>query len=270
MLSNSINSNQFNRETVTPDFLKASMKEKIALKEVIPKLLGENAYLVTTHCVVKEIKNKGEEFLDEHIFSKNLTRIACNHFPHISSIECILSLAKKKELKFMVCLSREEEKIKIRQFGGIPIFYLKDKTVRMEKPSGTSKAINERILEKRMSVSEKEEPFLVKSEVKEEARVKPFVKKVSRDKKKRIKWLNKLQLKKKRKLEEKNGDTPKNEENDGDNARSTEETEAPKKKRRRTRKKKSESESVNESNMNQNQAREFNQSNQTNQNVEIN
>ena len=190
----------------------------MSLKESIPALLGEKGYLITTDCINSELRRRGENYLEESIFARKIQRIPCDHQKHVSEEKCILDLIQREKL--IVAVDGDQFRSTLRNIAGVPIMYIKDCALRLEKPSNATNIKNKSQIKKKLNVDQNELIHLNKSlPVVDSAPSHPppsfkkfsratyeKTKKESRLKKKKKKWLEKLKLKKK--TEKANPPTP--------------------------------------------------------------
>ena len=89
------------------NFIHASVKHKIYLKESLEKLLGGICLLSTTPCVLAELRNLGNLFKGTYLAAKRLRIIKCSHSSPSPPDQCIPS--KIGTYIYMKYCDRKEE-----------------------------------------------------------------------------------------------------------------------------------------------------------------
>src|SRR5690349_16304007 len=94
--------------SVDGELIRAALEQKIFLKDELPHLLQNNAYMgiffpnfsiqtrsVVSTCIFVGIKEKGEDYSGAALFAKRLQRIPCGHEQSIDASECFLSIFRE-------------------------------------------------------------------------------------------------------------------------------------------------------------------------------
>ena len=84
---------------VDPEFVKHVFQKKMDLEERLNDLLGFKIYMFTTPCVLKYLRDQGEEYRTVLNKFKNFQVIQCRHSEPISPNECIVHVVNERKQK---------------------------------------------------------------------------------------------------------------------------------------------------------------------------
>ncbi|CAI5446606.1 unnamed protein product [Caenorhabditis angaria] len=124
-------------------FCNAALQEQINLAEQIPKYLTEETHLMTTNCVLEELKKFGPLLYGALVIAKKFEIAECNHKnPVKSASDCLAHLARRAasgKQKYFIATQDDELTEKLRTIVGTPVMYIKFKTVLLDNISEATK-----------------------------------------------------------------------------------------------------------------------------------
>ena len=127
---------------VDGEFAQCLIRYKIMLKIQLGKLLGgAQVKLMTTPCILHELKSKGDEYFGAYIASKRYESIHnCKHQPPIAPAECLLELLQDTNKHHYMIAAQDEALLRrIRELAGIPSFHIHRGVLIMDDLSSASK-----------------------------------------------------------------------------------------------------------------------------------
>jgi len=219
-----------------PEFMQKAMDNKVFLREDLPKLLHDTAYLVVTSCIVHDLGVKGESFSGSAIMAKRLFREKCTHTEAVSSQQCIKDTITSG-FSGVIGAQTEEFIKELRNIPGVPIVTVSERNhnLVLEAPSKASQFQADKMSHfKALKISPEEAAMI--EEARKELGQEPIPPPQPSKKRKR------LPLKKKKKSQNENEQSNANENNNNNNEEA--------KKRTRRKKKKSDNINVQESSSN--------------------
>uniref|UniRef100_UPI00398E5A7A rRNA-processing protein UTP23 homolog n=1 Tax=Pristiophorus japonicus TaxID=55135 RepID=UPI00398E5A7A len=121
-------------------FCQAALKNKIQIKEQMPKYLMGEVQLCTTSCVLKELESLGKELYGAKLIAQRFQVRNCPHFKNpVSASACLLSMVENNNLHhYFVATQDQELTVKIKKLSGVPLMYIIQNTMVLEKPSPKS------------------------------------------------------------------------------------------------------------------------------------
>ncbi|XP_072105617.1 rRNA-processing protein UTP23 homolog [Mobula birostris] len=121
-------------------FCQAALKNKIQIKEQIPKYLMGEVQLCTTSCVLKELESLGKELYGAKLIAQRFQVRNCGHFKNPESASaCLLSMVKDNNPHhYFVATQDPQLTMKIKKLPGVPLLYIIQNTIVLEKPSSRS------------------------------------------------------------------------------------------------------------------------------------
>ncbi|XP_062522274.1 rRNA-processing protein UTP23 homolog [Corticium candelabrum] len=122
-------------------FAQVALKSKIYIKEQLPKYLDGPVQLVTTSCVLSEVKSLGVELLGATLVLKRFQQRRCSHGSKpIPAIDCIRSLlGAENPHHYLVATQDVELKQSLREVAGVPIVHICHNAITIDSPSVASK-----------------------------------------------------------------------------------------------------------------------------------
>ncbi|XP_032875105.1 rRNA-processing protein UTP23 homolog [Amblyraja radiata] len=121
-------------------FCQAALKNKIQIKEQMPKYLMGEVQMCTTSCVLKELESLGKELYGAKLIAQRFQIRNCAHFKNPESASaCLLSMVKNNNLHhYFVATQDQHLTMKIKKLSGVPLMYIVQNTMVLEKPSSKS------------------------------------------------------------------------------------------------------------------------------------
>ncbi|KAH0617482.1 hypothetical protein JD844_015778 [Phrynosoma platyrhinos] len=165
-------------------FCQAALRNKIQIREQLPGYLAGATQLCTTRCVLKELESLGKELYGAKLIAQRFQVRHCSHFKNpVSGSVCLLSMTEGgNPHHYFIATQDQDLATKIKKRAGIPLLFIIQNTIVLDKPSAKSLAsvqsmqTNQLIPEhQKVSIARlKEEQGLVKSvETKKRKRKRP-------------------------------------------------------------------------------------------------
>ncbi|KAM8967390.1 rRNA-processing protein UTP23 homolog [Pelodytes ibericus] len=123
-------------------FCQAALKNKIQIKEQLPKYLMGEVQLCTSHCVMKELESLGKELYGAKLIAQRFQVRSCSHFKDpVSGSACLLSMtADNNPHHYFIATQDQELATKIKKRAGVPLMFIIQNTMVLDKPSPKSVA----------------------------------------------------------------------------------------------------------------------------------
>uniref|UniRef100_V9L1Y3 rRNA-processing protein UTP23 homolog n=1 Tax=Callorhinchus milii TaxID=7868 RepID=V9L1Y3_CALMI len=121
-------------------FCQAALLHKIQIKEQMPKYLMAEVQLCTTGCVLKELESLGEEVYGAKLIAQRFQVRSCPHFKNpVAASVCLLSMVQNNNPHhYFVATQDHQLTMKIKKLPGVPLLYIIQNTIVLEKPSPKS------------------------------------------------------------------------------------------------------------------------------------
>ncbi|CAL8292616.1 unnamed protein product [Merluccius merluccius] len=121
-------------------FCQAALKNKIQIKEQIPKYLMGEVQLCTTNCALKELESLGKELYGAKVILQRFQVRNCGHFQNpVPASECLLSLLEETNPHhYFVATQDFAVTEEVKRLPGVPLIYIVVNTMVLEKPSAAS------------------------------------------------------------------------------------------------------------------------------------
>ncbi|KAJ0003712.1 hypothetical protein NQD34_008810 [Periophthalmus magnuspinnatus] len=121
-------------------FCQAALKNKIQIKEQMPKYLMGEVQLCTTNCALKELESLGKELYGAKLILQRYQVRKCAHFKDpIPASECLLSmLGKTNPHHYFIATQDHTLTTSLKEIPGVPLFYIILNTIVLDKPSEAS------------------------------------------------------------------------------------------------------------------------------------
>lgn len=185
-------------------FIVNALREKILVKEALPKMLGAKITPATTGCVLAELRSFGDRGLGAAIIAKGFYRVKCPHINPISASKCVREqIGADNFRKFIVATQDLELSNELRRIPGVPLIRMTQQVPFLEVPSFSSRETGDADLKKREDVAAWEHsklPALKQRKVEAEVHVEAKAAKAA--KKRGPKGVNPLSCKKSKKRKE--------------------------------------------------------------------
>ncbi|XP_014033090.1 rRNA-processing protein UTP23 homolog [Salmo salar] len=117
-------------------FCQAALKNKIQIKEQMPKYLMGEVQLCTTNCALKELESMKDLYGAKLILQRYQVR-NCKHFKNpVSVSECLLSMLEgTNPHHYFVATQDKEVTSGLKKILGVPLLYIILNTIVLDKPS---------------------------------------------------------------------------------------------------------------------------------------
>ncbi|XP_030002349.1 rRNA-processing protein UTP23 homolog [Sphaeramia orbicularis] len=121
-------------------FCQAALKNKIQIKEQLPKYLMGEVQLCTTNCALKELETLGKELYGAKIILQRFQVRKCPHFKSpVPASECLLSmLGDTNPHHYFVATQDYAVTTGLKKIPGVPLLYIILNTIVLDKPSQSS------------------------------------------------------------------------------------------------------------------------------------
>ncbi|XP_057684149.1 rRNA-processing protein UTP23 homolog [Corythoichthys intestinalis] len=121
-------------------FCQAALKNKIQIKEQMPKYLMGEVQLCTTNCALKELETLGKELYGAKLILQRYQVRKCQHFKNpVPASECLLSMLEDKNPHhYFVATQDFTLTTGLKKIPGVPLLYIVLNTIVLDKPSQPS------------------------------------------------------------------------------------------------------------------------------------
>ncbi|XP_029023360.1 rRNA-processing protein UTP23 homolog [Betta splendens] len=121
-------------------FCQAALKNKIQIKEQIPKYLMGEIQLCTTSCVLKELESLGGQLYGAKVILQRFQVRKCPHFKKpVCASECLLSMLEETNPHhYFVATQDPSVTAGLKKVPGVPLLYIVLNTIVLDKPSQVS------------------------------------------------------------------------------------------------------------------------------------
>ncbi|XP_075868121.1 rRNA-processing protein UTP23 homolog [Nelusetta ayraudi] len=121
-------------------FCQAALKNKIQIKEQLPKYLMGEIQLCTTNCALKELETLGKDLYGAKLILQRFQVRKCAHFKSpVPASECLLSMLEKTNPHhYFVATQDSKVTAGLKKMPGVPLLYIIVNTIVLDKPHQTS------------------------------------------------------------------------------------------------------------------------------------
>ncbi|XP_068432503.1 rRNA-processing protein UTP23 homolog [Clinocottus analis] len=121
-------------------FCQAALKNKIQIKEQMPKYLMGEVQLCTTSCALKELETLGKDLYGAKIILQRFQTRNCPHFKDpVPASECLLSmLGETNPHHYFVATQDHSLTAGLKKIPGVPLLYIILNTIVLDKPCQAS------------------------------------------------------------------------------------------------------------------------------------
>ncbi|XP_077404708.1 rRNA-processing protein UTP23 homolog [Vanacampus margaritifer] len=121
-------------------FCQAALKNKIQIKEQMPKYLMGEVQLCTTNCALKELENLGKDLIGAKIILQRYQVRKCQHLKSpVPASECLLSMLEgTNPHHYFVATQDFKLTTGLKKIPGVPLLYIILNTIVLDKPSQSS------------------------------------------------------------------------------------------------------------------------------------
>ncbi|XP_056275780.1 rRNA-processing protein UTP23 homolog [Pseudoliparis swirei] len=117
-------------------FCQAALKNKIQIKEQMPKYLMGEVQLCTTSCALKELESLGKDLYGAKIILQRFQTRRCEHFKDpVPASECLLSMLEDTNPhNYFVATQDHSLTAGLKKIPGVPLMYIIMNTIVLDKP----------------------------------------------------------------------------------------------------------------------------------------
>ncbi|XP_017285204.1 rRNA-processing protein UTP23 homolog [Kryptolebias marmoratus] len=121
-------------------FCQAALKNKIQIKEQMPKYLMGEIQLCTTNCALKELETLGQQLYGARIILQRFQVRKCSHFKNpVPASDCLLSMLEDTNPHhYFVATQDHTVTAGLKKIPGVPLLYIVLNTIVLDKPSQAS------------------------------------------------------------------------------------------------------------------------------------
>ncbi|XP_019726416.1 rRNA-processing protein UTP23 homolog [Hippocampus comes] len=121
-------------------FCQVALKNKIQIKEQMPKYLMGEVQLCTTNCALKELESLGKELVGAKIILQRYQVRKCHHLKSpVPASECLLSMLETTNPHhYFVATQDFKLTTGLKKIPGVPLLYIILNTIVLDKPSQSS------------------------------------------------------------------------------------------------------------------------------------
>nr|XP_057903551.1 rRNA-processing protein UTP23 homolog isoform X2 [Doryrhamphus excisus] len=121
-------------------FCQAALKNKIQIKEQMPKYFMGEVQLCTTNCALKELETLGKELYGAKIILQRYQVRKCAHFKNpVSASQCLLSMLEDTNPHhYFIATQDHTLTTSLKKIPGVPLLYIILNTIVLDKPSQPS------------------------------------------------------------------------------------------------------------------------------------
>ncbi|XP_062846629.1 rRNA-processing protein UTP23 homolog [Trichomycterus rosablanca] len=120
-------------------FCQAALKNKIQIKEQIPKYFMGEVQLCTTKCALKELETLSKDLYGAKLILQRFQIRQCKHKEPIPASECLQSmLGERNPHHYFVATQDRDLTAALMKIPGVPLIYIVLNTMVLDKPSDCS------------------------------------------------------------------------------------------------------------------------------------
>lgn len=121
-------------------FCQAALKNKIQIKEQLPKYLMGEVHLCTTNCALKELETLPKELYGAKLILQRFQIRNCKHTKEpMSASQCLLSmLGETNPHHYFIATQDQELTTALKKIPGVPLLYIILNTMVLDKPSAST------------------------------------------------------------------------------------------------------------------------------------
>ncbi|XP_060915375.1 rRNA-processing protein UTP23 homolog [Labrus mixtus] len=121
-------------------FCQAALKNKIQIKEQMPKYLMGEVQLCTTNCALKELETLGKELYGARIILQRFQSRRCAHLKSpVPASECLLSMLEETNPHHYFVATQDHSLTDgLKKIPGVPLLYIILNTMVLDKPAQAS------------------------------------------------------------------------------------------------------------------------------------
>ena len=144
-----------------PEFLQAALAKKIDVRRDVEKFVGQRCKVMTSRCVARELKRRGEEYAGALLNCRRLDHARCSHNGNAEFDRCLKALTGgRNKQEFFVATMDAGLRRELRQLGRVPVVYIKQNGLAVERPSVEAKRMHEEWIQQQTGVGDAERAML--------------------------------------------------------------------------------------------------------------
>ncbi|KTG40221.1 hypothetical protein cypCar_00001538 [Cyprinus carpio] len=118
-------------------FSQAALKNKIQIKEQLPKYLMGEVQLCTTNCALKELETLAKDLYGAKLILQKFQIRKCKHMKDpVPASECLLSMLGETNPHHYFIATQDQQLTKaLKKIPGVPLLYIILNTMVLDKPS---------------------------------------------------------------------------------------------------------------------------------------
>lgn len=176
-------------------FCRAALKQKINIREQLPKYLEAEVNICTTQCILDECEAFGSVLYGPLKILQQYQKAPCGHSKSIKGADKCIQHTTKKTVKYIVGTQDPVLREVLRNRTGLPILYIAFNAIMLENPSTASLMAAEKKTETELRPTSHQQTVIQKLKIQTFGEEKEVVKK----KRKKVKGPNPLSCKKSKK-----------------------------------------------------------------------
>lgn len=121
-------------------FCQAALKNKIQIKEQLPKYLMGEVQLCTTSCALKELETLPKELYGAKLILQRFQVRKCKHAKDpVPASQCLLSMLEETNPHhYFIATQDYELTTALKKIPGVPLLYIIQNTMVLDKPSAST------------------------------------------------------------------------------------------------------------------------------------
>ena len=144
-----------------PEFLQAALAKKIDVRSDLEKFVGQRCRVMTSRCVARELKKRGEAYEGALLSCRRLDHARCSHNGNAEFDRCLKALTGgRNKQEFFVATMDAGLRRELRQSGRVPVVYIKQNGLAVERPSPEAKQMHEAWLREQTGLGDVERAML--------------------------------------------------------------------------------------------------------------
>ncbi|XP_053468315.1 rRNA-processing protein UTP23 homolog [Ictalurus furcatus] len=120
-------------------FCQAALKNKIQIKEQLPKYFMGEVQFCTTKCALKELETLSKDLYGAKLILQRFQIRRCKHKEPVPASQCLLSMLAETNAHHYFVATQDRELTKaLMEIPGVPLIYIVLNTMVLDKPSACS------------------------------------------------------------------------------------------------------------------------------------
>jgi U3 small nucleolar RNA-associated protein 23 len=122
---------------VDGNFIKVAQNARLDYKSMLQETVVGKTRIMTTNCVLNELRTLGEDFMGAALAAKRLEKRRCTHGGNpVNAADCIKEIIGDSN-QFNYCVATQDLQLRdyLRRIPGIPLIYINRSVMILEPPS---------------------------------------------------------------------------------------------------------------------------------------